>query len=239
MLPEVGRAEEARAIADETVTAARAHGNPFWIAFALCGIRASLHGRGPGPGPGRLAAGAHLHAGAPTPALGGEHRPRCRRTRSGPRRARARPRVVRHRHRLASTGPATSPTSVRHSPTWRCSSTASNDPRSPPSSTAPAPAHGTSAQVHNLRAVRRPSPRRARRDPLRRVRRRRGAPWNPPTPCSTPGTRSNWSVESSERPRRLSRWASSAAAARQGPAPGGPPAGRGRGRGPGGWWRGR
>jgi predicted ATPase len=33
--PVVGRADEARAIADETVTAARAHDNPFWIAFAL------------------------------------------------------------------------------------------------------------------------------------------------------------------------------------------------------------
>ena len=36
-LPAVGRADEAAAIAEETVTAARAHGNPFWIAFALAG----------------------------------------------------------------------------------------------------------------------------------------------------------------------------------------------------------
>ena len=36
-LPLVGRAEEAMAIAEETVAAARAHGNPFWIAFALQG----------------------------------------------------------------------------------------------------------------------------------------------------------------------------------------------------------
>jgi hypothetical protein len=36
-LPVVGRAEEARAIAEETMTAVRAHGNPFFIAYALQG----------------------------------------------------------------------------------------------------------------------------------------------------------------------------------------------------------
>ena len=35
VLPGVGRSEEARALGDEGVTAARARGNPFWIAFAL------------------------------------------------------------------------------------------------------------------------------------------------------------------------------------------------------------
>src|SRR5262249_8779893 len=34
-LPVLGRIDEAQAVADETVTAARAHGNPFWIAGAL------------------------------------------------------------------------------------------------------------------------------------------------------------------------------------------------------------
>src|ERR1700704_3488948 len=34
-LPVLGRVEEARAVAEETVTAARAHGNPFWITGAL------------------------------------------------------------------------------------------------------------------------------------------------------------------------------------------------------------
>ena len=34
-LPLVGRREEALAIAEETLTAARAHGNPYWIAYAL------------------------------------------------------------------------------------------------------------------------------------------------------------------------------------------------------------
>jgi hypothetical protein len=37
VLPVLGRAEEARAIAEEAVTAARAHGNPFWLAAALSG----------------------------------------------------------------------------------------------------------------------------------------------------------------------------------------------------------
>jgi predicted ATPase len=36
-LPGVGRADEARAIAAETLGVARAHGNPYWIAFALIG----------------------------------------------------------------------------------------------------------------------------------------------------------------------------------------------------------
>ena len=36
-LPTAGRSEEAMAIADETLAAARAHGNPFWIAFAMDG----------------------------------------------------------------------------------------------------------------------------------------------------------------------------------------------------------
>ena len=37
MLPAAGRAEEARAIETETLSVARAHGNPAWIAFALTG----------------------------------------------------------------------------------------------------------------------------------------------------------------------------------------------------------
>ena len=38
VLPALGRAEEAMAIAEETVAAARGHGNPFWIAYALGGF---------------------------------------------------------------------------------------------------------------------------------------------------------------------------------------------------------
>ena len=37
MLPAVGQAAEARALADETLAAARATGNPLWIAYALAG----------------------------------------------------------------------------------------------------------------------------------------------------------------------------------------------------------
>ena len=99
MLPMVGRAEEARAIAEETLAAARAHGNPFLIAYALRRVRAGLHRDRSRPGPGRLATGARLRPGAPTPVLGGEPRTRCRPPRSGSRRARAGPGVVRHRHR--------------------------------------------------------------------------------------------------------------------------------------------
>ena len=35
VLPVVGRVDEAQAVAEEAVTAARAHGNPFWIAGSL------------------------------------------------------------------------------------------------------------------------------------------------------------------------------------------------------------
>ena len=37
VLPVLARAEEAMAIAEETMAAARSHGNPFWIAWALHG----------------------------------------------------------------------------------------------------------------------------------------------------------------------------------------------------------
>ena len=37
MLPAVGQAAEARALADETLAAARSTGNPLWIAYALAG----------------------------------------------------------------------------------------------------------------------------------------------------------------------------------------------------------
>jgi tetratricopeptide (TPR) repeat protein len=37
MLPAIGRADEAMAIAEEAVAEARAHGNPFWICCALYG----------------------------------------------------------------------------------------------------------------------------------------------------------------------------------------------------------
>ena len=47
LLPAVGRAEEALAIAEEAVAAARAHGNPFWIAWRSMGTG------GPSPRPTR------------------------------------------------------------------------------------------------------------------------------------------------------------------------------------------
>ena len=37
MLPAAGRAAEARAIVDETLAAARAAGNPLYLAYALAG----------------------------------------------------------------------------------------------------------------------------------------------------------------------------------------------------------
>ena len=37
VLPGVGRSDEARALAQPTIEAARALGSPFWIAFALVG----------------------------------------------------------------------------------------------------------------------------------------------------------------------------------------------------------
>ena len=47
-LPTVGRGEEAMAIAEETVTVARADGNPYWIAFALVGYGRAFAESDPG-----------------------------------------------------------------------------------------------------------------------------------------------------------------------------------------------
>jgi predicted ATPase len=45
--PEIGRSDEARAIADQTLTAAHAHGNPVWIALALTGSGRAFAGTDP------------------------------------------------------------------------------------------------------------------------------------------------------------------------------------------------
>ena len=55
--------------------AARAHGNPFWIAFALARLRPGVRRERSRPSPGRRARGARLRPRAPTRALGGGHRP--------------------------------------------------------------------------------------------------------------------------------------------------------------------
>ena len=57
VLPAVGRAEEARPIAEETVAAARAHGNPFWIAWRVGRVRAGLRRDRSGPSPGAFRQG--------------------------------------------------------------------------------------------------------------------------------------------------------------------------------------
>ena len=210
-LPPVGRAEEAMAIADETVAAARAHGNPFWIAWALVGVRAGLRRGRPGPGSGRPASGPRLRRRAPTPVSGRrliardaagleavhgelEQALPCSTPPSTP-----------------STAPATSPTWPPPSPTSPCSSTASNDPRSPPPSTAPAPAtasppgHQPSALSWTTCApcsARPPSTRRRRRGRhgTRRSRALRPPPdptrprpraWRPLGPTAPPSTTDN------------------------------------------------
>jgi predicted ATPase len=48
VLPAVGRADEARAMADATLAAADAHGNPFWIAWALAGAGRAFTDDDPG-----------------------------------------------------------------------------------------------------------------------------------------------------------------------------------------------
>ena len=100
LLPPMGRAEEARAIAEETLATARAHGNPYWIACALLGTG------GPSPPMTRPAvsdAGARrprLRPSTPNALLRGARSPRRRRARSRPRGARRGPGAVRHHHRL-------------------------------------------------------------------------------------------------------------------------------------------
>ena len=145
VLPAVGRAEEAMAIAEETVAAARAHGNPFWIACALAGYGRAFAEADPARALDALRQGL---------AFAREHRLAASGRRSSHEKPPASKRSTESSSRPSrcstppstrSTGPATSATWPSRSPTWPCSSTASNDPRSPPPSTAPAPATATSA----------------------------------------------------------------------------------------------
>ena len=159
VLPIDGRADEAMAIADETVAAARAHGNPFVIAFALYACGRAFTEADPVRALEHLSRGARLLRGAPGAVL--ERRPR--RDAAGLEAVHGElehgPRVVRHHHRLRSTSPATSPTPSAPSPRWPCSSTGSTAPRSPPPSTAPPPStraragSSTFPTVDHLRSV--------------------------------------------------------------------------------------
>ena len=63
--PEVGHSDEARAIADHTLTAAHAHGNPVWIALALTGTGRAFADTDPDRALGALRQGL---------AYAGEHR---------------------------------------------------------------------------------------------------------------------------------------------------------------------
>ena len=203
MLPAAGRAEEARAIAAEALSVARAHGNPVWIAFALDGTGRAFADTDPA-----RALDAFRQALVLAQSSG------CRSARPASRNEAAGLETVHgdlDRAWSCSTPPST-PTTVPVttstwppcSPTWPCSSTATNNPRPPPPSTAPAPTtsrhrrlgHRTFPPlVEHLRG-------RARRDRLRRVCRRRGGHGHRPTPCATPATRSNSPALSSACRRR-------------------------------------
>ena len=186
-----GGPTEAMAIAEETVAAARAHGNPFWIAWRAHRVRAGLRRGRSDPSPGCPASGA-----SPSPESTDWRTgrrivvPGGRRPRSGPRRASSRPSRCSTRPSTRSTGPATSPTWPSRSPTWPCSSTASNDPRSPPPSTAPARRHGDIGWVLNLPAVV-DHLRDVLGEPASTTASPPGRPWNSPTPCSTHSVRTD------------------------------------------------
>ena len=88
----VGRPAEAMAIAEDTVAAARAYGNPYWIAWALPGTGAPSP-RPILPGPWMPFVRGWPSPRAPHAPPGGNHRTGGRRTRSGARRTRAGTRV--------------------------------------------------------------------------------------------------------------------------------------------------
>ena len=141
------------AIAEETVAAARAHGNPFLIAFALAGYGRAFTETDPARALDALRQGlafAREHRlplweaiiaedAAGLEAVHGELEQALR--------------VVRHRHRLVPPGRQRRQPGRSRSPTWPCSSTASNDPRSPPPSTAPATHPDSAERSNSLRAV--------------------------------------------------------------------------------------
>ena len=137
-LPMAGRAEEAMAIAEDTLAAARAHANPWCIAFAS----SSPGGRTPGlirPGPCVCYA-----RGWPTPrstdiplfeANIAQKPPGWKRCTATP----GRPWHCSTPPSTASTEPATPSAWPWCSPTWPCASTGSISQMSPPPSMAPAP----------------------------------------------------------------------------------------------------
>ena len=107
-LQSAGRVEEALALTEESVAAARALGNPYWISYALW-IAGMAFSRSDRPaGAGGLGRGGRLRPRAPRPVLRGLPRPR-----RGPpahlrRRARGGAGAVRARPSTRSTAPATS-----------------------------------------------------------------------------------------------------------------------------------
>ena len=99
--PSSGRVDEARAIAEETVTAARAHGNPFWIAGSLDAFGRAFGDADPTRALDAMRQALAVARDHRVRGLGGDRVPRSRRPRSRPRRPWPRPRPVRNRHRLA------------------------------------------------------------------------------------------------------------------------------------------
>ena len=138
-LPALGRIDEAVALADETVAAARKTGNPWWIAYSLLGYGRAFAQTDPTRALTALRQALdytrehrilffEANIGFEAASL---EQNTVSRTVVGP---------VRHHDRFAPPPPAPSPPSPPPSPTWPSSSTASTEPTSLPPSTAPPPA---------------------------------------------------------------------------------------------------
>ena len=101
-LPSVGRADEARALADEALSANRAHGNPDLVANTPHRVWAGVRRHGSDQSARRSARGGRVLARASNVICGGAPGPRSRWPRSRPRRPRPSPRTARQRHRPAA-----------------------------------------------------------------------------------------------------------------------------------------
>ena len=115
-LPAVGRADEAKAIADEALDAARQYGNPFWIGWALGGYGRAVAEARSAHALAALREGSRYARETPARFLGGQSRP----GRGSPRKRVTVGSATRWscspRRSIRSTGPATS---CSWQPRWR------------------------------------------------------------------------------------------------------------------------
>ncbi len=117
VLPAVGRAEEARTLADDALAAARGHGNPVWITVALAGHGRAFADTDPARARRALVVDPNLARREPARPPRSLRRVRCGRTGSRPRRHRPSPAAAGLRPRRLPPGRGPQP-SASPSHTW-------------------------------------------------------------------------------------------------------------------------